>query len=257
MTIFYFTSTGNCLAVAKRIGGTMISIPQVVDADNLHYKDDVIGVVFPIYGFKTPKMVGRFLDKVKFEADYTFVIGTYGNLPGAAMMNVQKQVLAKGNRFDYANHLLMVDNFLPIFEMDAQRRKLPKKKVEENLTVILDDIKSRKHKQMTAWLGTRILSAVIAAGTVSDNYAKKFTINNSYNKCGICTKVCPAKNIVVADNVSFGGFCEGCLACTHLCPQNAIHLKGQRSEKRWRNPEVSLNEIVSSNNRNTDKHGVE
>jgi len=165
--------------------------------------------------------------------------------------------VAKENRFDYANHLLMVDNFLPIFEMDAQRRRLPKKNVEENLTVILDDIKIRKNKQMTAWLGTRIMSAVIAAGTVSGNYAKKFTTNSSCNKCGICTKVCPAKNIAVTDDVGFGGFCERCLACTHLCPQNAIHLKGQRSEKRWRNPEVSLNEIISSNNRGVDKHGVE
>ena len=31
MTIFYFTATGNSLAVAKRIGDNLISIPQVID----------------------------------------------------------------------------------------------------------------------------------------------------------------------------------------------------------------------------------
>lgn len=48
MTVFYFTGTGNSLAAAKRIGGEFNSIPQVVDGNDLHYKDDVIGIVFPI-----------------------------------------------------------------------------------------------------------------------------------------------------------------------------------------------------------------
>jgi len=30
MTIFYFTGTGNSLAIAKSIGGSLISIPQVL-----------------------------------------------------------------------------------------------------------------------------------------------------------------------------------------------------------------------------------
>lgn len=60
MTIFYFTSTGNSLAAAKRIlssesGGTLISIPQVIDSPSLEYSDDVIGIVFPIYGLASPK----------------------------------------------------------------------------------------------------------------------------------------------------------------------------------------------------------
>jgi uncharacterized Fe-S center protein len=249
MTIFYFTSTGNCLAVAKRIGGTLVSIPQVVDSSELHYKDDVIGIVFPIYGFKTPKMVAKFLDRVKIEADYTFVIGTYGNMSGAAMMNLQKQAIKNGYRFDYANHLLMVDNFLPIFEMETQRKKLPKKNVDENLAIILDDIKNRRHKQMSAGIAARLMTKIIAAGTIGDNYDKRFSVNEKCNKCDVCAEVCPAGNITVRDSVNFGGKCEGCLACAHLCPQNAIQLKGQRSEKRWQNPEISLAEMIESNER--------
>jgi hypothetical protein len=83
MTIFYCTSTGNSLAVAKRIGGNLISIPQIIDALETHYNDDAIGVVFPVYSNAPPRMVRLFLDKVRLEADYLFAIGTYGNLPGA------------------------------------------------------------------------------------------------------------------------------------------------------------------------------
>ncbi|MCL2193517.1 MAG: EFR1 family ferrodoxin [Treponema sp.] len=250
MTVFYFTATGNCLAVAKRIGGTLVSIPQVVDSENLHYKDDAIGIVFPVYGWTTPVMVGRFLDKVRFEADYIFAIGTYGNIPGAAMHNLQKRAVKNGYRFDYTNQLLMVDNFLPIFEMGAQMKKLPNKKVEENTAKIVDDIKNLRHMQAKASPVIRAISALVSNMMNSPGKtAQKYIVNDQCNKCGICAKVCPAKNITVTDKIRFADKCEYCLACPHLCPRNAIHLKNEKSDKRWINPEVSLNEIIKANNR--------
>ena len=250
MTIFYFTSTGNSLAVAKRIGGTLISIPQVVDSPDLSYKDDAIGVIFPVYGWTTPVMVGRFLDKVKFEADYIFAIGTYGNIPGAAMLNLQRRAVKNGYRFDYANQLLTVDNFLPIFEMGAQIKKLPGKKVEEKTAKIVDDINNRRRLQAGASPVARAITTMVSKMMKSPGKnAQKYIVNKQCNKCGICAKVCPAKNISVTDNVNFDSQCEWCMGCLHHCPQNALHLKNEKSSKRWRNPEVTLNEIIGANNR--------
>ncbi len=42
MTIFYFTATGNSLAVAKRVGGELISIPKALKDGESGYED--IGV---------------------------------------------------------------------------------------------------------------------------------------------------------------------------------------------------------------------
>jgi hypothetical protein len=39
MAVFYFTSTGNSLAGAKRIGGNLISIRQVIDEPGARYLD--------------------------------------------------------------------------------------------------------------------------------------------------------------------------------------------------------------------------
>ncbi|SPW87228.1 Uncharacterised protein [Enterococcus faecium] len=35
MTILYFTATGNSLYVAKRLGGKLISIPQMIKENNM------------------------------------------------------------------------------------------------------------------------------------------------------------------------------------------------------------------------------
>ena len=249
ITIFYFTATGNSLAVAKRIGGTLVSIPQVIDSDGLHCKDDAIGIVFPVYYFAIPRMVNKFLGKAKFEADYIFAIGTYGIMPGAAMLNLQKQARENGYRFDYANHLLMADNFLPISEAGKQIKSLPKKKIEERASKIASDINNRRHMQAKASPVSRAVTPVVSAMIPDGKNAQKYILNNQCNKCGICAKACPSGNITVTDKVCFADKCEACFACLHLCPQNALHHKSQKSDKRWRNPEVSLAEIIEANSR--------
>jgi len=67
------------------------------------------------------------------------------------------------------------------------------------------------------------------------------------NNCGICARVCPSGNITVTDGVFFADKCEACLACLHLCPRNAMRHKSQKSDRRWINPEVSLDEIIAAN----------
>ena len=141
---------------------------------------------------------------------------------------------------------------MPIFEMGAQVKKLPNKKVEEKTAKIVDDINNRRHMQARASLVIRVITAQVSRMMDSPGKtARKYIVNDRCNKCGICAKVCPAENIAVTEKVRFADKCEYCLACPHLCPQNAIHLKNERSDKRWINPEVSLNEIIMANNRGT------
>ena len=253
MTIFYFTSTGNCLSVAKKIGGTLVSIPQIFNRLQPEYRDDKIGVIFPIYGFGTPKMVEKFLIEVKLIAKYTFIIGTYGNLPGAAMLNVQKLANLHGYKFDYAESLLMVDNYLPGFDIKDQIAKLPEKKTDKNLARIVSDIHAGKQLQATAGVTWRIATTMIKFGKkiiLGAGQCKNYIIDDKCVKCGVCSKVCPSGNIKVRDNnVIFGDNCEACEGCVHLCPKNAIHMKQEKSAERWRNPDVSLVEIIAANNR--------
>ncbi len=51
--IYYFTGTGNSLAVARDIAlktdGKLIPIPSVIDKDIIKTETDAIGIVFPTY----------------------------------------------------------------------------------------------------------------------------------------------------------------------------------------------------------------
>ena len=255
MTIFCFTGTGNSLAVAKTIAGesgNIISIPQVVDGGNLNFKDDAIGIVFPTYGLAMPNMVRKFLSRAKFDTKYLFGIATYGNARGGhggVTDNLQKHAEKNGYRFNYTNHILMVDNFVNIFEIGAEIAKIPSKKIDENLGLIMKDITMRKGYESKSGMVGRMLTGIFGGKSEDGGSPPKYIVNDKCNKCGICTKVCPSKNIAVNTDVKFGNKCEKCYACLHLCPQNAVHLKSQRSEKRWRNPNVSVNEIIEANNR--------
>lgn len=250
MKIFYFSATGNSLALAKRIGGSLISIPQIMEPEYRSYKDDVIGIVFPIYGLKAPKIVRRFLATTRFDAEYLFAIGTYGNMPGAAMLNLQKLAKKRGYSFDYTTSILMVDNFLPVFEMENEISKIPEKGIDEAIAKIIEDIKSGKRMQSTASLGMRALTTgygYIEKLILNGKHARSYIVGDTCIKCGICAQVCPAGNVAVGEKVEFADRCEWCQACVHLCPQNAIHVKNEKSAKRWRNPEVTLKEIIDGN----------
>ena len=84
MKIFYYTATGNCLDVAKRIGGELYSIPQLLKENKLEFEDEAIGIICPTYMWSIPRIVVEFLEKAKFKTNYFFAVVTYGNIDGGA-----------------------------------------------------------------------------------------------------------------------------------------------------------------------------
>lgn len=142
--VFYFTGTGNCLYIAKQLEAQPVSIPQVIHQENLHFCDKSIGIVAPVYGHEVPVMVKEFLHKATFDTDYFYMILTYGNRHGGAAELAEQLCRECGVRVDYINVLLMVDNWLPSFDMDEQRKM--DKNVQGQLEAIVSDLKA--HKKM-------------------------------------------------------------------------------------------------------------
>ena len=247
MTVFYYTATGNSLAVAKAIGGTLHSIPQIIGKAK-QYQDDAIGVVFPIYNWGLPRMVRQFLQTTSFDAPYAFAVGTYGFAYGKAMENLQSV-----KQFEYTTSIRMADNFIPGFDQRKEAAGFSKRNVPENTQRIAAEIHAGTRSLDRANPFLRIVHPLIAANEAKNidiNTAKRFRIDEKCTLCGICAKVCPAGNLSVTDRVIPADRCEGCLACVHLCPQNAVHVPREKNEARWKNPDVRLAEIITANQRN-------
>ena len=71
MTICYFTASGNCLYVARRIGGTLLSVPQLMRQDKIVIEDDAVCIVCPVYAVELPFMIVDFMKKAVIRTDYT------------------------------------------------------------------------------------------------------------------------------------------------------------------------------------------
>jgi len=70
MTVCYFTASGNCLYVARKIGGTLLSIPQLMRQNEIVIEDDAVGVVCPVYNAEMPMMVREFMRKASIKTEY-------------------------------------------------------------------------------------------------------------------------------------------------------------------------------------------
>lgn len=140
--VFYFTATGNSLYVAKQLDAAPMSIPQAIHGKDTAFRDGSIGVVCPIFGHEAPPMVKEFLKKCTFDTDYFYMVLTYGNRHGDAAELAQALCAQCGIRPAYINTVLMVDNFLPAFDM-AEQVKLDKK-VEAQIEAVKADIAARR-----------------------------------------------------------------------------------------------------------------
>ena len=151
----------------------------------------------------------------------------------------------------------MVDNYLPVFDMNEQIKI--DKHTDESLAAIIADLAERKSFIEPSDLGR--FNVDMLKGMQDHHFS--MTADRLLElkadrciQCMTCQKVCPHNNFTPSDDaVLFKGKCEFCLACVHNCPQKALTLKSQwpgapgerNPEARYRNPNVSLNDIIKSN----------
>lgn len=251
MTILYFSATGNNLYVAKELGGTILSIPQVIKHNKFVFEDDKIGLVFPVFGLCVPPYIENFMRHAAFHTQYLFSVITYGFYTGAAVSHLLEIADSRNLKFSYVETLKMVENYLPGFDMKKQKKGEEKKKIDKHLKTIKMEIsagKVRIHKdsyfdKMMTKQHRNNFAYPIGAG-----YSKEYTVTEDCSGCGVCQNVCPVDNIILKEGRPvFQRNCISCLSCIQNCPKTAIHMSSEKNEERFRNKHVSLQEIVAAN----------
>lgn len=255
--IFYFTGTGNSLFIAKQLKEKIrdSEIDSLVNALNKNSSNlkGKICVVFPVYMFRPPHAVMKFLHALKINpaVKQIFLVITNGGNPGDIDSFLKRKLglsLLKAIFF-----LEMIDNYIPFFEIKPENeQKEILSAAEKNLDFIADILNTNQSYFARSPAG--FFQKYIFPGIIFKSFYpmipkmdRSFWTTETCNACQICEKICPVNNIKMKDNKpEWLHKCEQCLACLHWCPQKSIQYgKSTVKKGRYHHPGIKLNEIMA------------
>lgn len=252
-TIYYFSATGNSLAVAKKLQQRLedcelVPIASLLNENTIIPKNEIIGLVFPLYFLGVPMLVKSFIDKVVFdEVRYIFTVVTKGGeLAGGAIPLLNKVLKRKGHRLNAGFYITMPDNYLPMYNVPSEvKREKQFQTCDAKIGQIAKEIIAENSIKETALLSMPMVHNLWATNV--KNSDRRFSVDDSCISCGVCEQVCPVNNIKMGKTrPEWLHHCEECLACLHHCPKQAIQCgKGTRKRPRYRHPEILVSEITA------------
>lgn len=267
-TVYYFSGTGNTLAVARAIasglGAELIPIPSTLESERIEPEADAIGIVFPVYYGEPPMLVEDFVGKLGgIEGKYVFAVCTFGGAADASLRMLRRCVRARGGALAAGFGVRMPQNaFRKAGEDRAKLEAAWQKRREFIIRAIRAGIKGLFYLNVPLEFAMMLAHTpfirpacrkefVRLSGLPEDapyrelKHAtdKGFAVSDACSGCGICAKVCPVDNIQITDGKPvWQNRCENCLACYNWCPNNAI--SGSITHNyRYRHSDVSWKDI--------------
>jgi ferredoxin/flavodoxin len=252
--VFYFSGTGNSLAVAKTLAKEMGNCEIVSMARTGSYsltkQYDTIGFIYPVYYWGLPKRVMEFIKNTDFNntAAYYYSVATYGGIIGNGIRQLNELLNERGIMLHYGDKIRMVGNYIIGYDVFVNINNCLRR-ADKKLLSIIANIQSRKSKKIKKPYKT-IERNHKEAMQKSALLAKDYNVNEQCIGCGVCKEVCPVKNIEMLNNKpAFKDQCEQCVACIQHCPKEAINYKNiTQKRKRYTHPEIRYQELAAYNN---------
>jgi ferredoxin/flavodoxin len=250
--IYYFSATGNSLAVALELAQKLgapdpISIPGTLILDDPYVaarEATQVGFVFPVHRASLPEMVRGFIEKMSKRRDcYYFAISTYTLFGCNEFWDIDELLGEQGSFLNYANGVKTMGN---VGLIDPGSRAMERRlaSITEQVNEIAEAVGN--HQENYFRRSSKLLGKLVKAYTDVRRHSLVFRVDQHCTKCGICAQVCPARNIVVDENTGLAPIrsdkCEACYACIHWCPANAIATK-TKLHRHYHHPNISPGQL--------------
>lgn len=232
-------------------------------------ENERLGFVFPVHGWRVPKLVREFISKMKIlrepsdatggnkaKADdclknrsFAYCICTAGDSIGLTIENLNEVISQNPSLQDLgitevssSYSLIMPESYigLPFMDVDPKEREIRKKEnAAQELAVVCEEIFDRKEgisrlvKGPIPWFFTKVVGGFFENVLITD---KRFHVEKDRCvKCGICANICPVGDI----KGGHGEYpvwlhhkdCLTCFTCYHHCPHHAIEFGNQTQKK--------------------------
>lgn len=256
--IFYFSGTGNSLWAARKMAEItqepLISISEYSNGKKtneetvftLHPKER-IGFVFPIHSWGPPEIVLHFIRKIRitdYHNNYCYFIATCGDDIGCTRHILRKALHEAGIRLHAGFSLQMPNTYtaLPGFNTDPE--KIEKEKLlaaEPSIRKIGKSVCRKSfifeiHTGGMPRLKSYLIRPMFKHYLIKDKY---FHVTDACISCGKCTRICPTGNIELQNGRPvWKGDCTACLACYHVCPQQAIYFLKESKKGQYLHPDL-------------------
>ena len=257
-TLYYFTGTGNSLAVARslaeHLGDTrLVSIPAVMGGDGeIPVLSKKIGIICPVYDAGVPILVREFLHRCRFhDASYLFAIVTMAGIGGSALRMIDQDLReGNGRGLDAGFIVKMPGNFPPLSVPPAGKKiESLLKTAEQEVGAAAGIIREGSSRRIGMYPLSSLMQAALF-GPFSRKVREadeKFTVSAACNGCGTCVSVCPVKNVTLRDGRPvYHHHCELCCGCLNFCPVQAIDLdmfRGSRGRGRYHHPFIRVDDM--------------
>lgn len=251
--LYWFSGTGNSLAVAKAIQRSMDDcelIPASRAVLNPPPAAERIGLVFPVYGGGPPRMIARLAGVLQAAPGaYIFAVATCAALSGDALMILRRLLQQRGLDLAAGWTVKMPENYPPMggAPPPARQQEINARAAEQTERVIAElktSPRGRYEKSFLLWKLAARLAYPVFIRTLP-RAGRRFRADEKCNGCGICANICPADNIVMKDGrPQWLGRCEQCFACLHWCPQEAVQFFRSRNQPRYHHPDATLHDLV-------------
>lgn len=239
MITLYFSGTGNSKFIAERFSQIMAaacySIEEAVDFKEKMTQAKTIAVCYPIYGSCVPRIMREFVSRNRsaFEGKQLIIFSTQLLFSGDGARVFTELLEGVSVDICYAEHFNMPNNICNFFLFPlANPNKMQRyiKKAEKKLSRSCQNIKNgvvkkRGFNSFSRYLGLWTQRAHF--GGLEKKAERDVRISAECNLCGKCVRICPMKNLKIADQkidqrIEQLDQCTLCYRCVNQCPQKAI-----------------------------------